>query len=108
MALYAIGDLHLHFQTEMKVKTQMKDRIWKKLELKFQKNCFEMIQQEDTLVLVGDHSFGRNLKECETDIKPSDSYAIASIMERLEDWERSKDRVSLPMYGRQRIYIRKV
>ena len=52
MALYAIGDLHLHFQTEMKVKTQMKDRIWKNHELKFQKNCFEMIQQEDTLVLV--------------------------------------------------------
>ena len=69
MALYAIGDLHLHFQTEMKVKTQMKDRIWKNLELKFQKNCFEMIQQEDTLVLVGDHSFGRNLKECETDME---------------------------------------
>ena len=45
MALYAIGDLHLHFQTEMKVKTQMKDRIWKNHELKFQKNCFEMIQQ---------------------------------------------------------------
>ena len=39
MALYAIGDLHLHFQTEMKVKTQMKDRIWKNHELKFQKNC---------------------------------------------------------------------
>ena len=48
--------------------------------------------------------FGKN-KE---DIKPSDSYAIASIMERLEEWGRSKDRVSLPMYGRQRIYIRKM
>ena len=69
MALYAIGDLHLHFQTELKVKTQMKDRIWKNHELKFQKNCFEMIQQEDTLVLVGDHSFGRNLKECEADME---------------------------------------
>ena len=69
MALYAIGDLHLHFQTELKVKTQMKDRIWKNHELKFQKNCFEMIQQEDTLVLVGDHSFGRNLKECEADMQ---------------------------------------
>ena len=30
MSLYAIGDLHLHFQVELKNKTQLKDRAWKK------------------------------------------------------------------------------
>ena len=69
MALYAIGDLHLHFQAELKVKTQMKDRIWKNHELKFQKICAELLQPEDTLVLAGDHSFGRNLAECEVDLQ---------------------------------------
>ena len=44
--------------------------------------------------------FGKN-KE---DLRPSDSYAIASIMERIDGWERMKDRMLLPIYGRQRIY----
>ena len=26
MSLYAIGDLHLHFQTDLKAKAQLKDR----------------------------------------------------------------------------------
>lgn len=29
MSLYAIGDLHLHFQTDLKAKAQLKDRAWK-------------------------------------------------------------------------------
>lgn len=41
------------------------------------------------------------------DIKPSDSYAIASIMARIEDWEKSGKFKSHPLYGRQRIYSRK-
>ena len=48
MALYAIGDLHLHFQTEVKAKNQIKDRVWKNHEVKFRKNCEELIHQEDT------------------------------------------------------------
>ena len=69
MALYAIGDLHLHFQADRKAEIQRKDRIWKNHELKFQKICAEMLQPEDTLVLAGDHSFGRNLAECEVDLQ---------------------------------------
>ena len=65
MALYAIGDLHLHFQTDLRAKAQMKDRAWKNHEQKFRKNCEARIRPEDTLVLVGDHSWGRNLAECE-------------------------------------------
>lgn len=59
MSLYAIGDLHLHFQSEVKSKAQKKDRLWKRNEEKFQKNCLSLLKEEDTLVLVGDHSWGR-------------------------------------------------
>lgn len=40
------------------------------------------------------------------DIKPADSYAIASIMERIEGWDKTGKLVSLPIYGRQRYYQR--
>jgi putative DNA primase/helicase len=40
------------------------------------------------------------------DIKPSDSYAIAAIMLRIEGWQRSDKREILPIYGRQRLYKR--
>ena len=69
MSLYAIGDLHLHFQTDLKAKAQLKDRVWKNHEQKVQKYCTEMIQPEDTLVLVGDHSWGRNFEECVQDLQ---------------------------------------
>jgi len=69
MSLYAIGDLHLHFQTELKAKAQIRDRSWRNHEERFQRACRELIGPEDTLVLVGDHSWGRNLGECEQDLQ---------------------------------------
>ncbi len=69
MALYAIGDLHLHFQSELKARSQIKGRVWKNHEEKFRKNCAKMIRPEDTLVLVGDHSWGRKMAECEEDLQ---------------------------------------
>ena len=41
------------------------------------------------------------------DIKPSDSYALAAIMTRFGDWERTAKSVRLPIYGKQRVYQRK-
>lgn len=41
------------------------------------------------------------------DIKPSDSYAIAAIMERIDGWEKAGQLSTLPIYGRQRIYERR-
>lgn len=41
------------------------------------------------------------------DIQPKDSYAIAAIMKRLKDWEKTPDRVRIPVYGQQRVYVRK-
>jgi len=69
MALYAIGDLHLHFQSVLKAPGQLRGRAWKNHEEKFRKNCEKMVSQGDTLVLVGDHSWGKNLPECEQDLQ---------------------------------------
>ena len=67
MSLYAIGDLHLHFGTELKAVHQRTDRLWKDHEERFRRACARMIGPEDTLVLVGDHSWGRNPEECAPD-----------------------------------------
>ena len=68
MSLYAIGDLHLHFQSQLKAPGQLHDRVWKNHEEKFVKICEKLITPEDTLVLVGDHSWGKNRAECEKDL----------------------------------------
>lgn len=69
MSLYAIGDLHLHFQSELKVPGQLHEKVWRDHERFFEENCRQLITDEDTLVLVGDHSWGRNLGECEKDLE---------------------------------------
>ena len=69
MSLYAIGDLHLHFQSPLKARAQMKERVWKNHEEKFKRNCEKLLTGDDTLVLVGDHSWGRSLSECEEDFR---------------------------------------
>ena len=69
MSLFAIGDLHLHYQSVLKAPNQLHDRVWRKHEEKLLKNCRKMITEEDTLVLVGDHSWGKNLSECEMDLQ---------------------------------------
>ena len=69
MSLYAIGDLHLHYQSVLKAPGQLHDRVWKKHEEKFRKNCDKLVTNDDTLVLVGDHSWGKNLAECELDLQ---------------------------------------
>ncbi|MCC8175419.1 MAG: virulence-associated E family protein, partial [Bacteroidales bacterium] len=40
------------------------------------------------------------------DIKPSDSYAIATIMLHIEGWTKTEERRRLPIYGLQRLYKR--
>ena len=46
--------------------------------------------------------FGRNI----ADLKPVDSYAIAALMVQVDGWERTDKIRKLPMYGRQRLYVR--
>ena len=68
MSLYAIGDLHLHFQTPLKARAQRTERVWKNHEEVFRRNCEALLTPEDTLLLAGDHSWGRSLEECGEDL----------------------------------------
>ena len=69
MNLYTIGDLHLHFGSVLKAKNQIEGKVWQNHEEMFRRNCEKLIRPEDTLVLVGDHSWGRNLAEAEKDLE---------------------------------------
>ena len=40
------------------------------------------------------------------DMRPSDSYAIAAIMVRLDGWSKAETRKRIPIYGQQRVYSR--
>ena len=76
----------------------------------------EFLQDKDAPT----HAEGKNKREtvsnmeiwCECfckpkeDMKPSDSYAISALMVRVEGWEKKGDRQILPIYGRQRVYVR--
>ncbi|MCD8248378.1 MAG: metallophosphoesterase [Lachnospiraceae bacterium] len=66
MALYAIGDFHLSFQANKPM--DMFGRVWRGHEEKIQKNCNKLVCPEDTIVITGDHSWGRNLEECREDL----------------------------------------
>lgn len=48
--------------------------------------------------------FGRSLSE----LKPSDSYALAALMTRVSGWQRTKVKKRIPIYGEQRLYARVV
>ena len=69
MSLFAIGDLHLHYQSELKAPGQLHEPVWKDHEERFRKICSTLVKEEDTLVLAGDHSWGKNLAACEQDLR---------------------------------------
>jgi putative DNA primase/helicase len=47
------------------------------------------------------------LGKAKEDIKPADSYSISAIMARIRGWEKSDKLEQQPIYGKQRVYIRK-
>ena len=67
MALYAIGDLHLSFTANKPMEVFGSE--WKNHVRKIEKNWDRMIAADDTVVITGDHSWGRNLAECEADLE---------------------------------------
>ena len=79
MSLFAIGDLHLHFQSEAKP-NQLTDRLWRGHEEKLKKHCAKLIRPEDTLVLLGDHSWGKNLATSEADLEYVDNLPGRKIL----------------------------
>ena len=82
MSLYAIGDLHLHYGCELKAKSQLKDPVWVDHEIRLMENCRRVIEDDDTLVLLGDHSWGKDLGECEKDFEYIKSLPGRKILTR--------------------------
>lgn len=66
MALYALGDLHLSFQVNKPMDSF--GRVWRHHEQKIEKYVNQIVAPTDTLVLTGDHSWGRKLSECREDL----------------------------------------
>ncbi|WP_373212494.1 metallophosphoesterase [Ruminococcus sp. 5_1_39BFAA] len=66
MALYAMGDFHLSFQVNKPM--EVFGAEWKNHVKRIEKNCNKKIRPDDTLVITGDHSWGRNLDECREDL----------------------------------------
>lgn len=67
MALYAIGDLHLSFT--VKKPMDIFGEEWKDHVRKIKENWLGTVGPEDTMVLTGDHSWGRNLEESRKDLE---------------------------------------
>ena len=68
MSLYALGDLHLHFNSKLNAPGQLHNRVWRDHDRKFLANCEKTVAPDDTLVLVGDHSWGKDLAHAEADL----------------------------------------
>ena len=69
MALYAIGDLHLSSQVECPVDMTRLGSEWVDHEKKIDHNFRKEITDDDTLVLVGDHSWGKKLENTVDDLE---------------------------------------
>jgi len=80
MALYAMGDFHLSFSAGKSM--DMFGSIWKNHTKKIEKYCNKRIHTEDTLVITGDHSWGRKLAECAPDLEFIESLPGRKILLR--------------------------
>ncbi len=67
MALYALGDLHLSFSNPDKSRDKF-GKAWVNHEEKAKTNISSLVKEEDTLVLTGDHSWGRDIEEAKKDL----------------------------------------
>ena len=67
MALFAIGDLHLSFTVHKPM--DVFGQEWRNHVKKIEKYWKRKVRREDTVVLTGDHSWGRNLEECRADLE---------------------------------------
>ena len=67
MALYAMGDLHLSLSTDKPM--DIFGDVWKNHTEKIRKNWKKWVKDQDTIVVAGDHSWGRNLEESYEDLE---------------------------------------
>lgn len=80
MALYAIGDFHLDFSTDKPM--EIFDPVWKNHHKKIKKHWNKIVKPTDTVVITGDHSWGRNVEECRLDLEFIESLPGRKILLR--------------------------
>ena len=66
MSLYAIGDLHLALSVDKPM--DVFGSVWKNHVKKIEKYWYKKVKEDDTVVVTGDHSWGKNLAQCEKDL----------------------------------------
>ena len=66
MALWTIGDFHLSFSVDKPM--EIFDSVWKNHEKKIEKYFRRFVKISDTVVITGDHSWGRDVEECSKDL----------------------------------------
>ena len=67
MSLFAIGDLHLAFSVDKPM--DVFGSVWKNHVKKIEKYWHKKVKETDTVVITGDHSWGKNLTQCEKDLE---------------------------------------
>ncbi len=67
MSLYAIGDFHLSFNSDKSM--DKFGPVWVNHEDKIIRNFRMLIRDNDTVVITGDHSWGKNLKDASLDLE---------------------------------------
>ena len=67
MSLYAIGDFHLSFNSDKSM--DKFGPVWVNHEDKIIRNFRMLIKDNDTVVITGDHSWGKNLKDASLDLE---------------------------------------
>ena len=66
MSLFAIGDLHLALSVDKPM--DVFGSVWKNHVKKIEKYWYKKVKADDTVVVTGDHSWGKNLAQCEKDL----------------------------------------
>ena len=106
MALYALGDLHLAFQSDKTM--DIFGKVWKNHEKKIEKNCNKIITDEDTLVLVGDHTWGKGLENCQKDFEFIENLPGRKILIRGNHdnfWNAKKTQRLNDMFGGRLLFL---
>ncbi|KQC85216.1 MULTISPECIES: metallophosphoesterase [Clostridia] len=67
MSLYAIGDLHLSFESDKSME-RFGDE-WKDHPKKIKDNWHDIVKETDTVVITGDHSWGKRLEDSMKDLE---------------------------------------
>ncbi|MDO4477580.1 MAG: metallophosphoesterase [Lachnospiraceae bacterium] len=66
MALYAMGDFHLAHAVDKN--QEIFGPEWTDYVRRIDENCRRLLTEDDTLVICGDHSWGRRMEECTQDL----------------------------------------